>query len=166
MRTVIVVTALAGSHARYGLLMVVETRAILGVYGPLGPREQRAVLAGRRPFDPDRAAWARRQRWGPALALALAPPDLVAKTPTATARDPLAKTALPADTDPVAKTAAPTPTRWYRQRLVRCGNPCCVACKDGPAHGPYWYVLWREDGRLHSRYLGKTRPPDASDPAV
>jgi hypothetical protein len=149
MVAVIVIATLAGGGLRYGALLDAATRTILGIYGPLAPREQPAVLAGQRPFDPDRADWARAQRWGPALALALAPPALLAKTPAATTPEPLAKTA-----------AAP-PARWYRQRYVRCGNPRCLVCKDGPAHGPYWYALWRENGRLRSRYVGTERPPAA-----
>ena len=153
MASVIVIAALMEGGARYGLLMEVGTRTVLGVYGPLAPREQRAVLAGRRPFDPDRADWARHRRWGRTLALAPAPPDVLAKTPAPAATDPLAKT-----------TPANPPARWYRQRYVRCGNPRCLACKDGPAHGPYWYALWREDGRLRSRYLGTQRPAAAPEP--
>ncbi len=148
MATVIVIVALAASKDRYGVLIALDPRTILGVYGPLARREQVAVLAGRRPFDPDRAEWARHQRWSRTLALALAPPALLAKTPAAATLEPWAK----------------TPARWYRQRYVRCGNPRCLVCADGPAHGPYWYALWREDGRLHSRYLGTKRPTAAAEP--
>lgn len=153
MVAVIVIATLAGGGPRYGVLVAADTRTILGLYGPLAPREQPAVLAGRRPFDPARADWARTQRWGPALTLALAPPELLAKTPAAPV------------SDPVAKAAADPPARWYRQRYVRCGNPRCRACKDGPAHGPYWYALWRENGRLRSRYVGTEPPPAATEPS-
>lgn len=37
---------------------------------------------------------------------------------------------------------------------VRCGNRRCRSCP----HGPYWYAYWREDGKLKSRYVGKTDP--------
>ena len=42
----------------------------------------------------------------------------------------------------------------YRQEPVRCGKRGCTRCP----HGPYWYAYWREDGRLRSRYIGKTLP--------
>ena len=42
----------------------------------------------------------------------------------------------------------------YRQRQVRCGKMTCTRCP----HGPYWYAYWREDGRLRSRYIGKSLP--------
>lgn len=42
----------------------------------------------------------------------------------------------------------------YRQEHVRCGKRGCTRCP----HGPYWYAYWREDGRLRSRYIGKTLP--------
>ena len=35
---------------------------------------------------------------------------------------------------------------------VRCGKAEC-ACVEGPGHGPYWYLFWRERGRLCKRYL-------------
>jgi len=45
----------------------------------------------------------------------------------------------------------------YRLEPVRCGKPGCTRCP----HGPYWYAYWREEGRLRSRYIGKTLPaPD------
>lgn len=45
----------------------------------------------------------------------------------------------------------------YRQQPVKCGKPGCTRCP----HGPYWYAYWREDGRLRSRYIGKTLPAEA-----
>ena len=42
----------------------------------------------------------------------------------------------------------------FRQQSVRCGKPSCTRCP----HGPYWYASWREDGRLRTRYIGKTLP--------
>jgi hypothetical protein len=45
----------------------------------------------------------------------------------------------------------------YRLEPVRCGKKTCTRCP----HGPYWYAYWREDGRLRSRYIGKTLPADA-----
>ena len=40
----------------------------------------------------------------------------------------------------------------YRQEHVRCGKRGCTRCP----HGPYWYAYWREEGRMRSRYIGKT----------
>jgi hypothetical protein len=45
----------------------------------------------------------------------------------------------------------------YRLEPVRCGKSGCGRCP----HGPYWYAYWREDGRLRSRYIGKTLPEGA-----
>jgi hypothetical protein len=42
----------------------------------------------------------------------------------------------------------------YRLEHVRCGKRGCTRCP----HGPYWYAYWREDGKLRSRYIGKTLP--------
>jgi len=42
----------------------------------------------------------------------------------------------------------------YRLEQVRCGKRGCTRCP----HGPYWYAYWREEGRLRSRYIGKTLP--------
>ena len=46
----------------------------------------------------------------------------------------------------------------YRLEEVRCGKRGCTRCP----HGPYWYAYWREDGKLHSRYIGKTPPSTAT----
>jgi hypothetical protein len=43
----------------------------------------------------------------------------------------------------------------FRRELVKCGNPTCGTCSKGPAHGPYWYVYWKQDGRTRSKYIGK-----------
>lgn len=45
----------------------------------------------------------------------------------------------------------------YRQQAIRCGKDSCQACP----HGPYWYAFWREDGKMRSKYVGKTLPDDA-----
>ena len=45
----------------------------------------------------------------------------------------------------------------YRLEPVKCGRQGCTRCP----HGPYWYAYWREDGRVRSRYIGKTLPSDA-----
>jgi len=43
------------------------------------------------------------------------------------------------------------PNVRLREQWVRCGKQACSKCP----HGPYWYALWREDGRRRSRYVGK-----------
>ena len=48
-----------------------------------------------------------------------------------------------------------TPTGTYRLELVKCGKPRCGRCAARPAHGPYWYVYWKQDGRTRSKYIGK-----------
>src|SRR6185437_6671915 len=53
----------------------------------------------------------------------------------------------------------------YREQYRRCGKDNCRRCAEGPGHGPYWYEIWREHGRLHTRYIGKVLPADAL-PAV
>lgn len=55
-------------------------------------------------------------------------------------------------------------TVTYTQQYRRCRKPGCGTCKDGaPGHGPYWFAYWREDGTVHSRYLGKRAPEGQSD---
>jgi hypothetical protein len=38
-----------------------------------------------------------------------------------------------------------------REQMVRCGKDGCTKCP----HGPYWYAYWTEDGKRHSRYVGR-----------
>ncbi len=42
----------------------------------------------------------------------------------------------------------------FRYETVRCGKENCSRCP----HGPYWYAYWKEGGRTHSRYIGRTLP--------
>ena len=35
---------------------------------------------------------------------------------------------------------------------VRCGKTGCQ-CAQGELHGPYYYLFWRENGRLRKRYI-------------
>lgn len=42
----------------------------------------------------------------------------------------------------------------YRQERRRCSAEGC----DGCPHGPYWYGVWREDGRTRRQYVGRTLP--------
>lgn len=37
-------------------------------------------------------------------------------------------------------------------QFVRCGRLPC-RCDTGRLHGPYWYLFWRERGRLRKRYV-------------
>jgi hypothetical protein len=53
----------------------------------------------------------------------------------------------------------------YREQYRRCGKGNCRRCAEGPGHCPYWYEIWREHGRLHTRYVGKVLQADAP-PAV
>jgi hypothetical protein len=60
-------------------------------------------------------------------------------------------------TDPDLQAETDAPVRvTYRQQSVRCGKAGCTRCP----HGPYWYGYWRENGKLRSRYIGKTLPAD------
>lgn len=34
--------------------------------------------------------------------------------------------------------------------------------KTGTKRGPYWYFYWREEGKQHSLYVGKTDDPEGS----
>lgn len=46
--------------------------------------------------------------------------------------------------------------RLYQLERIRCGKAGCkCAGENGTLHGPYWYVYWRDAGKLKSRYVGK-----------
>jgi hypothetical protein len=51
-----------------------------------------------------------------------------------------------------------TPTATLRLEFVKYGKPACKRCAGRPAHGPYWYAYWKQDGRTPSRYIGKELP--------
>jgi hypothetical protein len=34
--------------------------------------------------------------------------------------------------------------------------------KTGTQRGPYWYFYWREEGKQHSLYVGKTGDPEGA----
>ncbi len=57
-----------------------------------------------------------------------------------------------------AASGAGSGVRTYRQAYVRCKKPTCTRCVAAPGHGPYWYVYWREGGKLRKQYIGKQRP--------
>jgi len=42
------------------------------------------------------------------------------------------------------------PKITYRQEMVTDG-------KSDKLYGPYWYGYFRKDGKLHKRYIGKSR---------
>lgn len=48
--------------------------------------------------------------------------------------------------NPLPKNAAVCP-QW-----VKCGRRPCKCDRDS-LHGPYWYLFWRERGRLRKQYL-------------
>lgn len=48
-----------------------------------------------------------------------------------------------------------TPVGTMREEFVDCGKDRCKKCDNGPSHGPYWYLYYRKDGRLVSKYVGK-----------
>jgi hypothetical protein len=51
------------------------------------------------------------------------------------------------------------PNITYRLKLVKCGNKSCRRCRQGPAHGPYWYAYGQGGGRYRQTYIGKTLDP-------
>jgi hypothetical protein len=53
-----------------------------------------------------------------------------------------------------------TPSATLRLELIKCGKVRCRVCRSGPAHGPYWYAYWKQDGRSRSKYIGQHRPAD------
>jgi hypothetical protein len=140
----LILARIVGDRAVYGALVDTATHpgTIRGVVGPLRTAaSRRQFLAGAVPTDPARAAWGQRQCWDfPVLGMRWAP-VLGNETP-----------------DPESVQPALPKKATYQQEYVRCGKPTCTRCCSGPGHGPYWYAYWREGGRLHKRYLGKTPP--------
>ena len=49
----------------------------------------------------------------------------------------------------------------YRQEKVKCGKEGCKSCP----HGPYWYLYWHSQGKLHKQYFGKRKPLEADGAA-
>ena len=58
----------------------------------------------------------------------------------------------------------PASTGTLRLERVKCGKDRCRKCAEGPAHGPYWYLYFRRNGKLTSRYIGKMLPDDLQAP--
>lgn len=52
----------------------------------------------------------------------------------------------------------PASARTLRLETVKCGKDRCKKCAEGRAHGPYWYLYYRKNGKLMSRYVGKMIP--------
>ena len=45
-------------------------------------------------------------------------------------------------------------------KYVRCGKPNCHCAQPGdPGHGPYFYLRYKQGGKLVEEYLG-TKPPE------
>jgi hypothetical protein len=47
-----------------------------------------------------------------------------------------------------------------RSEMVKCGKTRCRKCERGEGHGPYWYLYFRRNGKLTSRYIGKMIPEE------
>lgn len=43
-----------------------------------------------------------------------------------------------------------------RVRRTNCRRSQCTSCP----HGPYYYVIWKENGKVREKYLGKRLPVD------
>ena len=54
----------------------------------------------------------------------------------------------------------PASAGTLRLEMVKCGKEGCKKCAEGPAHGPYWYLYFRKNGKLISRYIGKIIPDE------
>ena len=49
----------------------------------------------------------------------------------------------------------PASAGTLRLEMVKCGKERCKKCERGEGHGPYWYLYFRHNGKLRSRYIGK-----------
>jgi hypothetical protein len=56
----------------------------------------------------------------------------------------------------------PAHTGTLRLEMVKCGKERCKKCTKGPAHVPYWCLYYRRNGKLTSRYIGKTDDPEGA----
>jgi hypothetical protein len=54
----------------------------------------------------------------------------------------------------------PASTGTLRLEMVKCGKTRCKKCREGGGHGPYWYLYFRRNGKLTSRYIGKRIPDE------
>src|SRR5215216_6773462 len=58
------------------------------------------------------------------------------------------------------KEERPASVGTLRLEMVKCGKERCKTCGRGEGHGPYWYLYFRRNGKLTSRYIGKTIPDE------
>ena len=56
----------------------------------------------------------------------------------------------------------PASTGTLRLEMVKCGKDQCKKCERGEGHGPYWYLYFRCNGKLISKYIGKTDEPEVA----
>ena len=54
----------------------------------------------------------------------------------------------------------PASAGTLRSGMVKCGKARCRKCERGEGHGPYWYLYFRRNGKLTSRYIGKIIPEE------
>jgi hypothetical protein len=54
----------------------------------------------------------------------------------------------------------PASAGTLRSEIVKCGKTRCRKCERGEGHGPYWYLYYRRNGKLTSRYIGKMVPEE------
>ncbi len=54
----------------------------------------------------------------------------------------------------------PASAGTLRLEMAKCGKDRCKKCERGEGHGPYWYLYFRRNGKLTSRYIGKTDDPE------
>jgi hypothetical protein len=54
----------------------------------------------------------------------------------------------------------PASAGTLRLEMVKCGKERCKKCERGEGHGPYWYLYFRRNGKLTSRYIGKMIPDE------
>ena len=54
----------------------------------------------------------------------------------------------------------PASAGTLRLERVKCGKERCKKCREGEGHGPYWYLYYRRNGKLASKYVGKMIPDE------
>ncbi len=47
--------------------------------------------------------------------------------------------------------------KTLRLEKVKCGKAGCKSCPHPQKGAGYWYAYWRQDGRLRSKYLGRSK---------
>ena len=56
----------------------------------------------------------------------------------------------------------PASAGTLRLEMVKCAKDRCNKCKAGEGHGPYWYLYFRRNGKLTSRYIAKSDDPEGA----